>query len=49
MEKQPYDDDKFLSDQLQSTSDTAHKFKEGLRNTLEQIDSGYKAACLCTK
>jgi hypothetical protein len=49
MEKQTFDANQFVSDQLKSTSDTAHKFKEGLRNTLEQIDSGYKAAMLMYK
>ena len=34
---------KFMEDQIKSTSETGNAFKEGLRKTIEQIDSGFRS------
>ena len=39
----------FLKDQQQSTADTAHAFKEGLQNSLNQIESGFLSSMLMYK
>jgi hypothetical protein len=44
-----YSQDQFLADQLRSTSQTGHSFKQALEDTLKHIDAAYRSTLLMYK